>query len=163
MYSTTYFYTRFYTKYLIIKTYIKETLNKGIGLFSNQFIKQGEIMWIYENNFIKRYTLEEFNKMEPLQKEFLEHYGVIEFDGMWLLDLDDTRFINHSNDPNVKFDSENTLANNGKALKDIKDMKDDVKSLMDFKTRNDNLIKIGIWVISTALAVSGVLVMWLHK
>ena len=49
------------------------------------------------------------------------------------------------------------------SLKDIKDMKDDVKSLMDFKTRNDNLIKIGIWVISTALAVSGVLVMWLHK
>ena len=41
--------------------------------------------------------------MEPLQKQFIEHFAVIEFDGIYTLDLDNSRYINHSKNPNIVF------------------------------------------------------------
>jgi SET domain-containing protein len=102
---------------LTVRTLIKSAGDKGIGLFANQKINKFEKIWIKDDVFFKIYTQEEYDKMDIIQKEFLEHYGVKEFDGTWSLDVDNMRFINHSSNPNVEFTT--FYPNAGIASKDI--------------------------------------------
>ncbi len=88
---------------LLIRTEIKETLNKGIGLFSLEKIQENQKIWIHEENFSKIFQIEDVNKMNIIQKEFLYHYGSNEKNNILYLDLDNTRFMNHSYNPTVLF------------------------------------------------------------
>ncbi len=102
---------------LIIKTYLKEVSQKGIGLFSHENLSKGSIVWIEESNFSKSFLDEDFLKMSEVEMDFIMHYATHNFmeNGQWFMDLDNTRFMNHSNNPNILFKGKY-----GYALVDIK-------------------------------------------
>lgn len=97
---------------LTIDAILKQTKNKGIGLFSNQNIKKGQQVWILENVFHKVISKEEYDSSNSIQRIFLDTYSTYHACGVngYFLDLDNTRFINHSNTPNIEFDSMQGLA-----------------------------------------------------
>jgi len=84
---------------LIIKTKLKEFPQKGIGLIADQNIKKGEAIWIYHPMI--DITIKE--KDVPKEaKDFFETYAVEEKKGEYFLNIDNARFMNHSDNPNTK-------------------------------------------------------------
>ena len=103
---------------MIIETFLKEVPGKGLGLFSAVNVKKDEIVWKYETNLTKRFLPSEVDRMDKMTKDFINKYAYIfPWDSSIIeLDLDNTRFINHSNDPNTTF----PRGEIGFAIKDIK-------------------------------------------
>jgi|SRR6185437_12508037 len=91
---------------LLIKTYLKETEFKGIGLFTAIGLDLGAVIHVTDTNFNKVFSKEEIEYFGPLQKEFYNTYMIHLPDGSAMLDLDNTRFINHSSNPNLVCDLE---------------------------------------------------------
>ena len=99
---------------LLIETYLKETKNKGIGLFTTNAIKKGDIIWKYNPILDKKITDVTFSFLTPAEQNFLNFYASHEQDKCWHISLDNDRFINHSNTPNVTYEH-----GVGEALRDI--------------------------------------------
>jgi len=102
---------------LTIKTHLKQTQAKGIGLFTSVFLPKSTTIWVMDERFQKVFSEREIEEMPTLQQEFLMVYGtwgVIKGNPGRFLELDDSRFINHSESPNIAFVEEI-----GYALRDI--------------------------------------------
>lgn len=96
---------------LIVKTYLKERDKKGIALMAGEAILQDQHVWIDDPFFRKTVSLDEFNALADMQQHFIKTYATfIEDDGCYYLDLDDTRFINHSFKPNILFRDDDAIA-----------------------------------------------------
>lgn len=98
----------------VVETYLKETEYKGIGLFAGKFLPKGTIWWKDTPNFDKIITIEEYNSLLDLQKEFWKKYMFVKKDGTMYMCVDNARFINHSDNPNTGNIGEDCLV-----LKDI--------------------------------------------
>ncbi len=100
----------------LIKTKLIETAKKGIGVESLQVIPKGSIVWKYCNRFNKVFKEEELNHLTPIEKEFVDTYMYTNEQGDYVLDLDNSRFMNHSDKPNCSFPYDSEY---GYASKDI--------------------------------------------
>jgi len=54
---------------LLVKTKLKSSKIDGIGLFANEFIKKGTIIWKYHPLFEKIITTEEIEALEKTPKK----------------------------------------------------------------------------------------------
>lgn len=88
----------------LVRTYIQESDIQGIGLFADEFIKEGTKIWelggmdlvITEEDFIAL-------PLTPLQLEYIKKYIYFNSDyNYWVYCGDDAKFTNHSTDPNTK-------------------------------------------------------------
>lgn len=94
---------------LLVKTKIKESPIHGIGLFADEFIPKGTVIF-KESFFTKKFTTDEYNKLLQLQKDFINHYCYF-LGGVWRCSLDNDRFMNHNDNPNtVEIDDTTTVA-----------------------------------------------------
>ena len=84
---------------LKVRTYLKEVQGKGIGLFAGEFIPKGVLVSKFEYPDI---VIDE-TKTHGLTKDFINVY-TYEKNGNILLDADNSRFINHSESPNLDYD-----------------------------------------------------------
>ena len=84
---------------LVVKTKLKEFPGKGIGLVADQEIKKGQVTWTY-NPLIDIKIKEKDIPKEA--KEFFETYAVDPGKDYLLLNTDNARFTNHSDNPNTK-------------------------------------------------------------
>jgi SET domain-containing protein len=84
---------------LIVKTKIKASQLHGIGLFADEFIPKGTLIF-KESIFTKKFTEQEYEELPQLQQDFIKHYGYF-LDGIWKLSIDNDRFMNHSYTPNT--------------------------------------------------------------
>lgn len=100
---------------LFIKTYLREVPNKGIGLFTGEDIPQGKCIQYTESLFSKTYPRYIVANFTDIEREFYNTYMIHLPDGSAILDLDNTRFINHSSNPNLSTTLEKMIA-----LRDIK-------------------------------------------
>lgn len=92
---------------LLIKTKLKEVEGKGIGLIADQDIKEGER--VYTRNPI----MDIWIKKEDIPKEaeeFFKTYAVDKGEDSVLINIDNYRFLNHSKNPNIKWDGKNSVA-----------------------------------------------------
>jgi SET domain-containing protein len=91
---------------LIIKTYIAESKGKGVGVFAAEKIIKGQKIWLYDGNFSKTFNQFELEKMPAYQREFVEKYAYTDHSApdLWILDLDNGRFMNHDENPNSDYD-----------------------------------------------------------
>ncbi len=85
----------------VVKTKLRETKDKGIGLFADEFIPKGTIWWRDVPSFDKIITKEEYDSYDTIQKEFIDTYIFVKNDGTMYMCVDNARFINHSNTPNT--------------------------------------------------------------
>ncbi|RJP45635.1 SET domain-containing protein-lysine N-methyltransferase [Candidatus Parcubacteria bacterium] len=86
---------------LLVKTRIGPSKIHGIGLFADQFIAKGTLVQKFMPGFDLIIPESEIQKLsEPAREQFLK-YAYKNKDGQYILCFDDTRFLNHSDNPNL--------------------------------------------------------------
>mgnify|MGYP001336688758 CR=1 FL=1 len=101
---------------LTVKTKLKNSSIEGIGLFANEDIPKGKIVWEFSEGFDLELTKEQFQSLnEPQQLQILK-YSYLSGD-RYVMCLDDARFFNHADQPNVDCPE----GNNCTANRDIKE------------------------------------------
>ncbi|MBX4209513.1 SET domain-containing protein [Candidatus Parcubacteria bacterium] len=90
---------------LVVKTKIGQSRVEGIGLFADQFIPKGTITWKFDPRFDIYFDPSKVDKMPELQKDLMIHFAYLsKKSGKYVYSIDNTRFTNHSIDPNIAED-----------------------------------------------------------
>ena len=89
--------------------HIKYTLDKsdkhGIGLFANQDIKKGELVYTASPILDMNITQEQFDSLDEREKKEVLWWGFFdEPSQMWHVDFDVSKFVNHSYDASLTQD-----------------------------------------------------------
>lgn len=88
---------------LLVKTKLGQSKIQGIGLFADEFIPKGTVVWRYVSGFDLRFTKKEVDSFPVTARECIYHYSYLSKDtGFYVLCSDDARFYNHSQNPNTK-------------------------------------------------------------
>lgn len=89
------------TKMLLVRTKIAPSTSSGIGLFADQFIPKGTMVWKFMPGFDLLMAEEEIKKLSvPTREQFYNYAYLDKKYGKYLLCSDDARFFNHSDQPN---------------------------------------------------------------
>jgi SET domain-containing protein len=87
---------------LTIKTYITQSNIHGLGLFAGEDIKKGVITWKFHPILDIRMSQEQFNQLPQHVRDFVSEFGSLSLiSNMYILSADNTRFTNHSDQPNL--------------------------------------------------------------
>lgn len=87
---------------LLVKTKIGPSSINGIGLFADQLIPKGTVIWRLEPQFDIKVLPENLDKLAPHAKQlFLKYSYLSRRSKAYVLCFDDARFYNHSDSPNV--------------------------------------------------------------
>jgi hypothetical protein len=88
---------------LLIKTTLKESAINGIGLYADEFIAQGTVIWKWHEGFDQSYSIEEINALpESICTSFIRRAYFSPYLHKYVLCCDDARFMNHSDRPNTR-------------------------------------------------------------
>lgn len=86
---------------LLVKTKIGPSSIHGIGLFADEFIKKGTVIWKFNPTFDLRFDASQLDSLsEAARKQFLNYAYFNPRMQKYVLCFDDCRFINHSEHPN---------------------------------------------------------------
>jgi SET domain-containing protein len=88
---------------MLVPTYVAVSPIHGQGLFAAQPIAAGSVVWRFAPGLDQIIPDERLAGLPALAREFLDRYAFESafFPGGLLLSFDDTRFINHADDPNI--------------------------------------------------------------
>src|SRR3989338_3261498 len=87
---------------LLVKTRLGLSKIHGIGLFADEFIKKGTLVQRFEPGFDLIISQDELTKLsEAAKSEFLKYAYKNKETGKYILCADNTRFLNHSAEPNL--------------------------------------------------------------
>ena len=101
---------------LCIKTKIKPSQIAGIGLFADEHIPKGTIVWKFEPLLDTLFSKEEIDILsKPSQEQFHNYAFFDNTHNKYMLCGDDGRFFNHSDNPNCNDELPDVTI----ALKDI--------------------------------------------
>lgn len=84
---------------LKVKTILKESSIHGIGLFADQLIPKDTIIF-EEDEFTIKFSQNDIINFTPTQMAFINTYCYVR-NGLWYCSIDNDRFTNHSDNPNV--------------------------------------------------------------
>jgi hypothetical protein len=114
---------------LTIKTKLDKSSIAGIGLFADQDILKGEVVWKMNSLSVLKITPNEYNNLSRTEKDFIQEkdYFWADEDGNYMIPIDDSRFINHSCNPNIIDLDDNTCVAS-------KDIKREEELTIDYKT-----------------------------
>ncbi len=109
----------------------------GIGLFTAQNIKQGEVIYTASPILDLNITREQFDLLEQKEKDEILWWGFFdEPSQMWHVDFDVSKFINHSYEPSVTQDSNHDEAYLV-AARDINPGEELTQNYLEFETAED--------------------------
>jgi hypothetical protein len=88
---------------LLIKTYLDKSSIHGIGVFADEFVNKGTLVWKFNPLIDIILTEEQLNELPEVTRKFVK---VIAFSYPFEVDnycmcLDHAQYMNHSNMPNV--------------------------------------------------------------
>ncbi len=82
---------------LTVKASAKPSKIEGLGLFANEKIPKGTVVWKYDPRFDIGFSPQEVDQMSNMQKGLLERYSYLsERQNKYIISFDDSRFTNHS-------------------------------------------------------------------
>jgi SET domain-containing protein len=90
---------------LKVKTKIGNSNIHGVGLFADEFIAKGTKIWEFSKDQDRVLDEEGLNNLNDLDKNFWNIYA-FKFKGLYYLCVDNSRFYNHSLEPNCGEDNE---------------------------------------------------------
>lgn len=131
----------------LIMMHITYTLNKsthhGIGLFADEDIPEGTLIYTPSPLLDVNLTQEQFDSLDEREKKELQWWGFFDEPSQkWHVDFDVTHFINHSYSGNITQDPAYTNAHLI-ANRDIKAGEELTQNYLEFETEED-LIRRGI-------------------
>lgn len=88
---------------LIIKTRLDKSLISGIGVFADQDVMKGDIVWRLSKLSVFKISRKDYEELSEQDKRFIHEkdYYWIDDDDSYMIPMDDSRFINHSESPNI--------------------------------------------------------------
>ncbi len=87
---------------LYVKTRIGPSKIHGIGLFANQFIEKGTVLWKFTPGFDLKFTKKEIKKFPKKIQGYLRPYmWLSKKSGKYCFASDDGKYFNHSKTPNA--------------------------------------------------------------
>ncbi|MEK6817633.1 MAG: SET domain-containing protein [Nanoarchaeota archaeon] len=87
---------------LLVKTHLDKSKVQGIGLFADEFIPKGTLIWKFVSGFDFALKKENLNKLPEVAKSWVLHYGYYnEGEGGHVICVDNGRFMNHSENSNT--------------------------------------------------------------
>lgn len=117
------------------KTKLSESKQHGIGIFADEKIPKGALIWSPSPALSLHFTEDEFNKLPEADRNVISHYGYFHKQfNIWHLAADDSRYVNHSNNPT------STVSEDGwglAALIDIQPGVEITQNYADFETESD--------------------------
>lgn len=94
---------------IMIKNKLSPSPIDGLGVFSEQFIPAGTIVWQWHEGIDRKIPLELIDKLPEIPREYMKKYGWIEND-YFIICIDNEQFINHSDNPNCIFTDDGNTA-----------------------------------------------------
>lgn len=96
--------TKLFFMPLKIKTTLRESPGKGLGLFTEEDIILGQEIYFDDPLFEKVITRSDKEKMEPEAQQYIEKYAPYNKEhDLYYLNTDNARFWNHDECPNTMF------------------------------------------------------------
>lgn len=87
---------------LTVETSLRPSSLHGIGLFSEERIPKGMIIWKFDPKFDRLFDPREVEETDERKRKFIYHFAYLEKTiRKFVLCVDDARFINHSIHPNI--------------------------------------------------------------
>ena len=104
---------------MLVRTYAAPSAVEGVGVFAAEKIRKGTLIWQYQPSFDRLVPAEMLLTASPVIQEFLRKYAYPAHDepGMLVIEVDNGRLMNHSEEPNTDF----TKITEGYAIRDIAD------------------------------------------
>ena len=118
--------------------YILDKSNKhGIGLFTDQEIKQGTIIYTASPLLDVNISQAEFDTLNASEQKEIKYWGFFdEVNNVWHVDFDVSKFINHSKDSTVTQDKAHKNAYLV-ATRDILKGEELTQNYLEFETKED--------------------------
>lgn len=122
---------------LHIKYKLDKSNKHGIGLFADQDIKKGTVIYTASPLLDLNISNETFEKLTQIEKEEIRYWGFwIETQKVWHVDFDMSKFINHSLEATVTQDSDYEDAYLV-ATRDIKNGEELTQNYLEFESEED--------------------------
>jgi hypothetical protein len=107
---------------LLVKTHIANSPIHNFGVFADEFIAAGTEVWRFTPGYDLDLSVEEIKSHPEYVRDFFDHYGYLDFNlDRYILCFDNARFINHSNNPNIRTDYTREIHGVDIAVRDIAD------------------------------------------
>ncbi len=82
---------------LLVKASAKPSSINGIGLFADEDISKGTIIWKYNPVFDIAFSIDDVNAMDKIGQELINRYAYLStIQNKYIYSIDDSRFTNHS-------------------------------------------------------------------
>ena len=90
---------------MLVPTYVAASDIEGVGVFAAEPIKKGALIWRYDPSFDRLVPASWLKEQTPMMQEFLTKYAYPAHDrpDMLVIEIDNGRFMNHTNEPNTDF------------------------------------------------------------
>lgn len=86
-----------------IKTSLGNSKINGTGVFADEPLKKGEIIWKFVKHFDVKITDKQFKTLPKIAQEYILHFAYYsKKEGGYILCSDNAKFTNHSSTPNMK-------------------------------------------------------------
>lgn len=102
---------------LLISTYVAPSSIEGLGVFSDEYVPCGSLIWSLNPKFDIFVNEVELGTLPPHMQNYIARYSYphLGMPGYRVIDLDNGKFMNHSLAPNTDF----RIFDKGYALRDI--------------------------------------------
>ena len=90
---------------MIVPNFVGPSAIEGVGIFASAPIHKGAVIWTLDDRYDLLLTAEDIEAMDPLQRDFVDRYGYphVTRPGLTVVEYDNGRFMNHSEEPNTDF------------------------------------------------------------
>lgn len=90
---------------LLIRTYVAQSAVEGVGVFASEFIPAGRPIWRLEPDFDRLISDATYQAASPVQRDLFQRYAYPSpnWPGFIIYEVDNGRFMNHSDTPNTDF------------------------------------------------------------
>ena len=90
---------------MTVRCYLAPSSIEGLGVFCHDDIKKGQNVWRYDPMLDQSMPVSKLDEVEAHMREFLERYAYPDWNrpGHIILECDEGRFMNHSDEPNLDF------------------------------------------------------------
>jgi SET domain-containing protein len=90
---------------MTVATYVGPSAIEGVGIFAAAPIRAGQAIWVLEERFDLLLSAREMVSLSDVQRDFVDRYGYHHMTrpDVIVLEYDNGRFMNHSDQPNTDF------------------------------------------------------------
>jgi SET domain-containing protein len=90
---------------MLVRTFVASSAIQGLGVFAGEFIPAGRQLWMLNPKFDIFVHVHEIAMLPAHMQDYVARYSYphLEISGVRILDCDDGKFMNHSEQPNTDF------------------------------------------------------------